>query len=351
MSFDSESFLDKPPVILVVGMAGSGKTTLVQRLKSHLHALRDTFTLPQASLRKGDRKSDSEQSQASKEVIEDVVAKRVPFVVNLDPAVQSTPYSPNIDIRDSVDYKKLMQQHGWGPNGAILSCLNVFATKIDDLNKILLGKVSWTSFYIFDTPGQIEIFTWSASGEIISKYMSTIYPTVILYVVDAERCTNPMTFTASMIYACSIMYRLGLPIIVVFNKADLVPKEQSPVLWMRDHDLLSEEFRALLDSAPDSASYSEVFYDGVSTVLEEFYSLIESCSVSSHTGSGFDELVHSIERASIQFCAEYEERAKETAEEKKRIEQLRIKRETERLRVDMNAYLCEKDEDKLDDVD
>jgi len=32
--------------------------------------------------------------------------------------------------------------------------------------------------YIIDTPGQIEVFSWSASGSIISQMISLTYPTV-----------------------------------------------------------------------------------------------------------------------------------------------------------------------------
>lgn len=33
------------------------------------------------------------------------------YVVNLDPAVSSLPYVPNIDIRDTVDYKGVMKEY------------------------------------------------------------------------------------------------------------------------------------------------------------------------------------------------------------------------------------------------
>lgn len=33
-----------------------------------------------------------------------------PYVVNLDPAVTHMPYTANIDIRDTVDYKEVMKQ-------------------------------------------------------------------------------------------------------------------------------------------------------------------------------------------------------------------------------------------------
>lgn len=33
-----------------------------------------------------------------------------PYILNLDPAVAHMPYSANIDIRDTVDYKEVMKQ-------------------------------------------------------------------------------------------------------------------------------------------------------------------------------------------------------------------------------------------------
>ena len=55
------------PYTLAAGMAGSGKTTLMQRINSHLH-----------------------------------MQKTPGYIINLDPAVLKVPYSPNIDIRDTV---------------------------------------------------------------------------------------------------------------------------------------------------------------------------------------------------------------------------------------------------------
>ena len=56
------------------------------------------------------------------------------YYINLDPAVRGdTPFAANIDIRDTVDYKEVMKQYGLGPNGAILTSLNLFATKFDQV--------------------------------------------------------------------------------------------------------------------------------------------------------------------------------------------------------------------------
>jgi hypothetical protein len=65
----------KPIVIITIGMAGSGKTTFVQRINSHLHA-----------------------------------QQTPPYILNLDPAVTHLPFDANIDIRDTVDYAQVMKQ-------------------------------------------------------------------------------------------------------------------------------------------------------------------------------------------------------------------------------------------------
>ena len=78
---------------------------------------------------------------------------------------------------------------------------------------------------LFDTPGQIEVFTWSASGAIITESLASSFPTVVAYVMDTARCVNPVTFMSNMLYACSIMYRTKLPFIVVLNKVRKLGKK------------------------------------------------------------------------------------------------------------------------------
>ena len=81
------------------------------------------------------------------------------YVINLDPAVKSVPYGPNIDIRDTVDYKEVMNQYGLGPNGAIMTSLNLFATRIDQVMDLLTKRADTLDYAVIDTPGQIEAFT------------------------------------------------------------------------------------------------------------------------------------------------------------------------------------------------
>lgn len=80
-------------------------------------------------------------------------------------------------------------------------------------------------YVLVDTPGQIEIFTWSASGAIITEAFASTFPTVVTYVVDTPRSTNPVTFMSNMLYACSILYKTRLPLILLFNKTDVAQHE------------------------------------------------------------------------------------------------------------------------------
>ena len=68
------------------------------------------------------------------------------YVMNLDPAVMTLPFAANIDIRDTVKYKEVMKQFNLGPNGGILTSLNLFATKFDEVKIALL--LSETLFFL-----------------------------------------------------------------------------------------------------------------------------------------------------------------------------------------------------------
>ena len=51
------------------------------------------------------------------------------------PSHPGTAHPPllSVDIRDSVAYKELMEQYSLGPNGGILTALNLFATRFDQV--------------------------------------------------------------------------------------------------------------------------------------------------------------------------------------------------------------------------
>lgn len=259
-----QSSAGKSISLIVLGMAGSGKTTFVEKLSEYLHE-------------------------------ED----NPPYLINLDPACRDTPYPANVDIRDAINYKRVMKDYELGPNGAIITSLNLFSTQFNQLLSLIEQRTEDHDIFVFDTPGQIEVFNWSASGMIMTETLSSQMPTAIVYVMDTVRNLNPNTFMSNMLYACSILYKTKLPLIVVLNKIDLQDPEFIKA-WMTD----SEKFEEAIETETD---YMFAFTRSLSLVLDEFYQGIKTASVSSTTGEGFSQFLERVSEAKI----EYEEFQKE----------------------------------------
>jgi len=282
-----------PIVILVIGMAGSGKTTLMHRL--NLHMLENN--------KKG-------------------------YYVNLDPAVSTTPFGANIDIRDTVNYKEVMKQYGLGPNGGILTSLNLFATRFGQVIDILERRCDDLDYIFVDTPGQIETFTWSAGGQIIHELLASSFPTTILYVVDTPRCSSPTTFMSNMLYACSVLYKSRLPMICVFNKIDCVSCKFAEE-WMNDF----EAYQNALDA--DSEEYMGTLNRSLSLVMDEFYKNIRRIGVSAVTGEGIIQLFENIDGTVQEFKESYLPELKKKYKEKKQNEEKQKEIQIQRIREDI----------------
>lgn len=251
----------RPTAVIVIGMAGAGKTTLMQRLNVHMHAAQTPY-----------------------------------YMVNLDPAVLETPFGAHVDIRDTVNYKELMKQYSLGPNGGILTALNLFATRFEQVLSLIEKRCDGPTppkYAVFDTPGQIEIFTWSASGQIISESLGAAFPTVVVYVVDTPRCANAVTFMSNMLYACSILYKLRLPLVLALNKVDAASCEFA-LRWMKDLDAFQEALQ-------QERSYYGSLATSMALMLEEFYNTLSAVGVSALTGEGMDDLFAAIDRGAVDY--------------------------------------------------
>ncbi|GKY93768.1 hypothetical protein MPSEU_000344000 [Mayamaea pseudoterrestris] len=296
---------EMPVCVLMVGMAGSGKTTLMTQLQRSLSSSKD-----------GEGGGNASSSSY--------------YCVNLDPATIAMPYDVSIDIRDTVNYKEVMKQHKLGPNGAIMTSLNLYATKFDQVMGILERRAYSNAssseesesssgaglkeaasetkpdeaadravqpsmdYILVDTPGQIEAFTWSASGSIICESLASAFPTILCFVVDTVRCaSSPNTFMSNMLYACSMMYRTRLPLVVCFNKTDIVSADFC-MEWMKDY----ETFQEALDDASETSGFYGSLTRSLSLVLDEFYSsFANACGVSAVTGDGIEQFWTTVQKA------------------------------------------------------
>ncbi|KAL2215797.1 putative ATP binding protein [Thermoascus aurantiacus ATCC 26904] len=308
-----------PVAIVCVGMAGSGKTTFMQRINSYLHS-----------------------------------KKNVPYVLNLDPAVHSVPFESNIDIRDSINYKEVMKQYNLGPNGGILTSLNLFATKVDQIIALLEKRASPTpsnprpiKHILVDTPGQIEVFVWSASGTILLETLASSFPTVIAYIIDTPRTSSTSTFMSNMLYACSILYKTKLPMILVFNKTDVKDAEFAKE-WMTDFDAFQSALRREEEAGVfgkeggvggfgSGSGYMGSLLNSMSLMLEEFYRHLNVVGVSSMTGEGVDEFFAAVEEKRQEFERDYKPELERKRKEREEAKAARREQELGKLMKDMNV--------------
>jgi GPN-loop GTPase len=148
-------------------------------------------------------------------------------ILNLDPGVDSMPYTCDVDVRDYVDYVSIMQQYELGPNGAMVMANDLIASKIDDIQNDV-NKIN-PDYLIVDTPGQIELFAYRSSGRFIVDNISTEEKTNI-FLFDGSLITSPVNFVSIALLATSIRLRLNLPTINVLTKTDLIGDKLKNIL-------------------------------------------------------------------------------------------------------------------------
>jgi GTPase SAR1 family protein len=171
-------------IVFIVGMAGSGKSTLTAAYLEWL--------------RRGDR---------------DVL------VINLDPGATALPYNPDIDARQYVDVEKLMLDYQLGPNGALIMASDLLADHLEEIRTEI--ENANPDLVLVDTPGQIELFAFRESGRFIAQQL-TNDERALIYVLDSPFSRSPLNFTSNMYLAASIYSRIMQPQVYVLSKADLV---------------------------------------------------------------------------------------------------------------------------------
>ena len=153
-----------------------------------------------------------------------------PVSLNLDPGVISLPYEPDVDVRNYINIDKIMSQHELGPNGALIMAADMIATKLDEIQEEVYELNP--DFVIVDTPGQIELFIFRASGPyFVSNFQSD--SKINIFTFDGILASSsPINFISIALLATSVRLRLNISQIDVMTKRDLViDKLQDLLSW------------------------------------------------------------------------------------------------------------------------
>jgi GTPase SAR1 family protein len=176
------------PIVFIIGTAGSGKSL---------------FTAAFSEWLKMDK--------------QDVA------VVNLDPGALKLPYSPDVDIRNYVDVGNLMEKYELGPNGAIILAADLIADEIENVTKDV--ESANADLVLVDTPGQMELFAFRASGPYIVNEL-TKEPKALVYLFDSVFSANPLNYVSNMFLSAAVYNRFFQPQVHLLSKCDLLPKKE-----------------------------------------------------------------------------------------------------------------------------
>ena len=163
--------------------------------------------------------------------------KQKAATLNLDPGVINLPYSPDIDVRDYVTVDAIMEEYGLGPNGALIMATDMIASEIEHLKEEIEDLEP--DILIADTPGQMELFAFRASGPFIAHGLSD-EPKAIVYLFDSVFSFNPLNYISNMFLSSAVYIRFLLPQVHVLSKCDLLPEPDLKTLleWSESPEAL-----------------------------------------------------------------------------------------------------------------
>jgi GTPase SAR1 family protein len=217
---------------IVIGPAGSGKSTYCRNLQDHGEVFKRTF-----------------------------------LVVNLDPAAEAFNYRCDIDIRDLITVDDVKEEMALGPNGALVFCLEYLLENIDWLLD-QLSDLNNDDYVLFDCPGQIELFSHlDVMTKIIYMLQRTGFALCSVYVIDSTFINEESKFISGILVTLATMMNLGLPHLSILSKCDLI----------MDKALLKKYLKHMDEVEPDplemptsfSAKYIELS-KSIKSIVDEY---------------------------------------------------------------------------------
>jgi len=173
---------------LVIGPPGSGKTTYCHAMQQMLEAN----------------------------------GRRV-CVVNLDPANDALPYRATIDVSDLITMEEVMDAMQLGPNGGLLYCVDYLEKNLAWLKKRIKEQPA-DSYFLFDLPGQVELYTHHASMKKIVTKLTQAWRMKLtcVHLVDSHHCSDSSKFLSVVLLSLCSMTQFELPHVNLLSKLDLM---------------------------------------------------------------------------------------------------------------------------------
>ena len=214
------------------------------------------------------------------------------ITVNLDPGIENSPYVPDVDIRDWIKLRDIMQERGVGPNGAQIIAADMLALNITEIKETIESYE--TDYVIFDTPGQMELFVLRQSGKFLIDRLGADR-SIIGFLYDPVISKTPAGLISLMLQAASVQVRFNVPFMGILNKSDLLNGGELGKILDWSTDLMALE-DAIHDERPTFHSQLSIEF---LSALKSFGASQKIIPVSSKYGSGMEDIYNVAQQV---FC-------------------------------------------------
>ncbi|CAM9168686.1 unnamed protein product [Lampetra fluviatilis] len=255
---------------LVMGPAGSGKSTYCAMMLEHLSALR-----------------------------------RSAAVVNLDPAAEHFSYPVAIDVRDLIEVGDVTEDDslGLGPNGGLIFCMEHLVANPSWL-ELALGQDE-DDYLLIDCPGQVELYTHlPVMRELVGQLQHLGVRVCGVFLLDSHFMMEAFKYVSGVLTALSAMVSLEIPQVNVLSKMDLL----SPGARKQIHKFLEPDLCEYLDEG-SGAWASEKFKrlsKSISDLVDD-YSLVRFMPLDRSEDDSVDAILAQVDSA-LQYGEDEEPR-------------------------------------------
>ena len=144
-------------------------------------------------------------------------------IVNLDPANDVAPYEAAVSLEDLISVDEVQEELGLGPNGAMIYCMEYLEKNADWLRDAL-PPLRDTHYFIFDCPGQLELFNVHGSfRNVLHRMMNELdYRLCTVHLSDSHLCCDPGSYVSALLVTLQSMLHLETPHVSVLSKIDML---------------------------------------------------------------------------------------------------------------------------------
>lgn len=261
---------------LVMGPAGAGKSTYCSMMEKHFQNV-----------------------------------KRTVHIVNLDPAAEVFNYEPSVNIKDLISVEDVMEELGYGPNGALVYCMEFLMSKIEWFEE-QIGTYE-DDYLIFDLPGQIELYTHlDIMRQLVNTLQRLGFNCCAVFLLDSHFMSDSGKFLAGTLQTLSTMIHLEIAHVNVITKMDLLPpnSDESQTL---EKFFDADVFTILEELSKNTPKKLHTLNTAIGNVIDE-YSLVSFLALNKEDEQSIGQVLQAIDHA-LQWDDEQEPREPKDAVE------------------------------------